>query len=70
MTWEDEPWARGAYAYFSPQFDPALQPLLGRGFGRVLFAGSHTSREFPGYMNGAVESGQRVAREITQLARL
>ncbi len=70
VTWEDDPWARGAYAYFSPQFDPALQPLLGRGFGRVLFAGSHTSREFPGYMNGAVESGQRVAREITQLARL
>jgi monoamine oxidase len=70
VTWESDPWARGAYAYFSPKFEPALQPLLGRGVGRVLFAGSHTSREFPGYMNGAVESGQRVVREITQLARL
>jgi monoamine oxidase len=68
VTWERQPWARGAYVYFSPRFDPALQPLLGRGFGRVFFAGSHTSREYPGYMNGAVESGQRVALEITARA--
>lgn len=70
VSWEDEPWSRGGYAYFSPQFDPGLRALLGRGFGRVFFAGSHTSAEFQGYMNGAVESGQRVAREIVAADKL
>lgn len=70
VTWEDDRWARGGYAYFSPHFDPALQPLLGRAAGRIHFAGSDTSREFTGYMNGAVESGARVAREIATLSRL
>jgi monoamine oxidase len=68
VSWEHDPWSRGAYAYFSPRFDPALRPLLARAAGRVFFAGCHTSREYQGYMNGAVESGRRVAEEIV-LAR-
>ena len=43
---------------------------LARAFGRVLFAGDHTSREYQGYMNGAVESGQRVATELAQLVTI
>ena len=35
--------------------------------GRMVFAGSHTSEKFQGYMNGAVESGYRAAREIETL---
>jgi monoamine oxidase len=69
-TWEHDPWARGAYAYFSPRFDPALRPLLARATGRVFFAGCHTSRNFQGYMNGAVESGLRVAEEIAAAKRI
>ena len=67
VRWEDDPFARGGYAYFGPSFDPALRPLIGRGVGRLLFAGDHTSRQYQGYMNGAVESGQRVAKEIATL---
>jgi monoamine oxidase len=37
-------------------------PELG---GRLLFAGEHTSTDYSGFMNGAVESGLRVADEIT-----
>ena len=70
VTWENDPWARGAYAYFSPRFDPALRPLLARAAGRVFFAGCHTSRGFQGYMNGAVESGIRVAQEIAAVNKL
>jgi monoamine oxidase len=70
VTWENDPWARGAYAYFSPRFDPALRPLLARAAGRVFFAGCHTSREYQGYMNGAVESGLRAAEEIAAVNRL
>ncbi len=32
--------------------------------GRIHFAGEHTSADFLGYMNGAVESGERAAREL------
>jgi monoamine oxidase len=70
VTWEDDLWARGGYAYFGPSFDPGLHHLLSRGAGRVLFAGAHTSREFSGYMNGAVESGLRAASEIVSLERM
>jgi monoamine oxidase len=70
VSWEHDPWARGAYAFFGPRFDPALRPLLARAAGRVFFAGCHTSREYQGYMNGAVESGQRVAMEIAAVHHL
>jgi monoamine oxidase len=70
VTWETEPWSRGGYAYFGPKFDPALRSLLGRGTGRVFFAGAHTSREFQGYMNGAVESGVRAAEDLIAATRL
>ena len=70
VSWERDPWARGGYAVFSPAFDPALRDLLSRGAGRLLFAGAHTSRDYQGYMNGAVESGLRAANEIVTLERL
>jgi monoamine oxidase len=64
ITWEDDCWARGGYAFFDPGFDPAWRDLLARPHGRVVFAGEHTSLRWQGYMNGAVESGQRAAAEI------
>ncbi len=69
VCWEDDPWARGGYAYFDPLFDPALRGWLGRPHGRVLFAGEHTSFRWQGYMNGAVESGLRAAAEVRALVR-
>jgi monoamine oxidase len=62
--WTADPWARGGYAFLDPGFDPAWRPLLGRRAGRIVFAGEHTSERWQGYMNGAVESGQRAAREL------
>ena len=63
-TWEDAPWARGGYAFLDPGFDPALRPVLARPAGWLVFAGEHTSQEWQGYMNGAVDSGIRAAREL------
>jgi monoamine oxidase len=63
-TWEDDPWARGGYAYFDPGFDPILRKALSQRAGRLVFAGEHTSSDWQGYMNGAVESGVRAAREL------
>ena len=65
-SWESDPLAGGGYAYLDPAFDPAWLPLLSRRAGRIVFAGEHTSREHQGYMEGAVESGLRAAREILE----
>jgi monoamine oxidase len=32
--------------------------------GRIYWAGAETASEWNGYMDGAVESGERVAREV------
>jgi monoamine oxidase len=70
ISWELDPYARGAYAVFGPDFKPEWRSELSRAFGRVTFAGEHTSRRWQGYMNGAVESGQRVAKEIEMMRLL
>lgn len=67
-TWEDDRWAGGGYAYFSPSFDPSLRRWLSAPAGRILFAGEHTSLEWQGYMNGAITTGQRAAMEVLALA--
>ena len=67
IVWEQDPWARGGYAYFHPGFDPLWRDWLARPHGRIVFAGEHTSLRWQGYMNGAVESGQRAAAEILSI---
>jgi monoamine oxidase len=70
VSWEHDPWARGGYAFFDPGFKPSLRDCLARPFGRVFFAGEHTSVKWQGYMNGAVESGLRAAEEVAATERL
>jgi monoamine oxidase len=67
ITWEDDPWVRGGYAYFDPGFDPLWREWLARPAGRIVFAGEHTSTKWQGYMNGAIETGLRAAAEISAL---
>jgi monoamine oxidase len=64
VSWEHEEWSRGGYAVFDRSFPPPLRGWLARPFGRIVFAGEHTSIRWQGYMNGAVESGRRAALEI------
>lgn len=70
ISWENDPLARGGYAFFDPGFDPALRSWLARPFGRLFFAGEHTSIRWQGYMNGAIESGRRAAAEIAAVHAL
>lgn len=62
-VWDTDPWARGAVAYLLPGQVLTLESHIARAEGRVHFAGEHAS-SLRGWMQGAFESGRRVAREI------
>jgi monoamine oxidase len=70
ISWEDDPWARGGYAFFDSSFPPSARRLLALPWKRVFFAGEHTSSTWQGYMNGAVESGLRAAEEVFATMKL
>ncbi|MBX3235840.1 MAG: FAD-dependent oxidoreductase [Nitrospiraceae bacterium] len=70
VRWEDDVLVRGGYAVFHKGYDPGQRAWFARPHGRVLFAGEHTSLRWQGYMNGAVESGQRAAAEVLALRAL
>lgn len=63
QAWAIDPHALGSYSCPLPgQY--AILKLLQAPVGAVYFAGEHTSLNYFGYMNGAVESGRRVAEAI------
>ncbi len=65
VCWDEDEWARGAYAWFKPGQMESFLAHIARPEGRVHFAGDHTS-PWPGWMNGALQSGARAAREVSQ----
>jgi monoamine oxidase len=67
-SWDDDRWARGGYAWFRPGQMTALLPHIERSEGRVHFAGEHASA-WPQWMQGALASGVRTAREVVEASR-
>ncbi|PYS51542.1 MAG: FAD-dependent oxidoreductase [Acidobacteria bacterium] len=65
VAWDEDRWARGAYSWFKPGQMTKLLPHIARTEGRIHFAGEHTS-SWPGWMQGAFQSGHRAAREINE----
>ena len=63
-----DPWSGGSYAAFGPGQVTRFWGLGQRPVGRIVLAGEHTSTRAQGYLEGAVESGERAASEA--LARL
>ena len=64
-SWADEEWTRGCYGCYMPpggwtQFGPALREPIGA----IHWAGAETATVWSGYMDGAVQSGQRAAAEV------
>lgn len=62
-VWAEDEWARGAYTLFEPGQMTSWGRSIARPEGRIHFAGEHTS-SWPGWMQGALESGNRAAREV------
>jgi monoamine oxidase len=62
-SWASEPWSVKAFAAPSVSQEVALGNHIGTAEGRIHFAGEHASG-FHGWIQGALESGIRAAREI------
>jgi monoamine oxidase len=62
--WPDYEWTLGSYSYWKVGQYTKFAGMEGRRQGTCHFAGEHTSIDFQGYLNGAVETGERAAGEI------
>jgi monoamine oxidase len=67
--WDTDEWSRGGYAWYKPGQMASLMPHVARTEGRIHFAGEHASSLF-GWMQGALESGNRVVQEIMEVSKL
>jgi len=63
VNWAADPWAGGGFAWWKPGQLTEWMPELARAEGRIHFAGEHTSA-LARTMEGALESGNRAAREV------
>jgi monoamine oxidase len=62
--WTNEEWSRGCYAgYAPPGVLTAYGPAIRAPIGPIHWAGTETATVWNGYMDGAIQSGERAATE-------
>jgi monoamine oxidase len=67
IDWADQVYTRGGYGgYMTPGALTDHGADLSERFGLIHWAGTETSTAWTGYMEGAVESGERVAGEVIE----
>jgi len=69
-AWDRHPWTRGSYSLLKPGQYVGFHGAEWEPEAGLHFAGEHTSDASSGYMNGAVETGQRAAREVADALAL
>jgi monoamine oxidase len=62
--WPGYEWTRGSYSFYRVGQYTSFAGIEGRQEGNVHFCGEHTSIDAQGYLNGAVETGERAAAEV------
>lgn len=65
--WARDPWVKGAYSFPKVGQYANFGPIAAATQGRVHFAGEHTSINNQGFLDGAVETGVRAAKQIASL---
>ena len=63
MDWSADPWTGGCVAGLPPGAAAAAPSWRGP-FGRLHIAGTESARSWPGFMEGAIEAGERAAAEV------
>jgi monoamine oxidase len=61
--WQHDPWVNGAWSCYQPGEMADMFPAAKKREGRIFFCGEHTSA-WSGWMQGALESANRVVNEI------
>jgi monoamine oxidase len=64
VDWSGDKWSRGSYSAFSNQATDQI-PFLTNSVGSVFFAGEHTAYQ-SATMEGAIESGLRAAKQVSE----
>ena len=62
--WPGYEWTRGSYSYWKVGQYTRFAGVERDPEGNCFFCGEHTSIDFQGYLNGAVETGERAAGEV------
>jgi monoamine oxidase len=62
--WAGYPWTKGSYSYWKVGQYTKFSGMEYARQGNCHFCGEHTSQDFQGYLNGGVETGERVAGDI------
>ncbi|PEC21384.1 flavin monoamine oxidase family protein [Bacillus cereus] len=65
FSWSKNPYSCGAFTAFEPGQELEIFPYITPPAGKVHFAGEHTTLTH-GWMQGAIESGVRVAHEVNE----
>lgn len=66
VNWIDFPWVKGSYSCYKPGQWSEIAGLEFEPVGNFHFAGEHCSEDFQGFMNGAAETGRRVAEAVKE----
>lgn len=64
-NWVTESHSYGAFCHMAPGFVSQHLPHIGSRCGNICFAGEHTAR-WSGFIEGALESAERVAQELKE----
>ncbi|HEV8459848.1 MAG TPA: FAD-dependent oxidoreductase [Gaiellaceae bacterium] len=62
--WTGYPWTKGSYSYWKVGQYTRFSGAEGERSGNCYFCGEHTSTDFQGYLNGAVDTGETAAKQV------
>lgn len=68
--WPGNPFVRGSYSCFRPGQVSRFEGAAAAPVRRLYFAGEHCSSEYWGFMNGAAETGRKVAEQVLKRMRV
>jgi monoamine oxidase len=64
-AWQFNPWSYGSYSTYQPGYQTTLVGIEKVPEGNCFFAGEHTESQ-NGFLNSAVQSGNRAAKEVAE----
>jgi monoamine oxidase len=66
-NWLEDPWSRGCYVgVMGPGTMTGYGSALRKQCGRIHWAGTETATQWMGYIEGAIQSGERAGKEVVE----